>query len=109
MAWFRRAVGRVNGCAVTRGAAEVATRLADMAGEYPMIIRGKVAAAQSAMPQSVRCAYVFPDSQIGMDAALLDALLAHEIEREFTRMTPKLRQDPTRFQFCCGAHLAEKG
>ena len=61
------------------------------------------------MPQSVRRAYVFPDSQIGMDAALLDALLAHEIEREFTRMTPKLRQDPTRFQFCCGAHLAGKG
>ena len=48
------------------------------------------------MPQGVRCAYVYFDSQIGMDAALLDALLAHEIEREFTRLAPKLRQEPTR-------------
>ena len=48
------------------------------------------------MPQGVRCAYVYFDSQIGMDAALLDALLAHEIEREFTRLAPKQRLEPTR-------------
>ena len=46
MAWFRRADGRVNGCAVTRDAAEVATRLADMAAGYPMTTRGKAAAAR---------------------------------------------------------------